>query len=123
MHELWEVGTEDAYKFHLSEAKASRGFGIVMSAGVLALVESFNFAELSRNEHIGVTAFGIAAAALTHYVFDRERKQSIHNAHMDAALATVNAMIDDEPAPEWAVGNSGKILERPMEIGPVRRIP
>jgi hypothetical protein len=67
---------------------------------------------LPKDQHLEVSTIGTAAAFGAAYMFERGRRQSIHESHLDAALATNDANIFGQPIPDWAEGNTGNIFQR-----------
>jgi hypothetical protein len=106
-----EVGSYEAYKGHLFEASAAKWFRNITGLGFAATTALINFkAELMPVEHVEVTAVGLAFAVGSAWALDRDRRQAIHDAHLNAAFAHIHANLNGEPIPDWAVGNTGNIF-------------
>jgi hypothetical protein len=106
-------GTEESYKFHLSEARASKWMRNIMGLGIAAITVSVNMSEITPKEHIEITTGGLAFAALGAWTLDRCRREALHDAHIDAALSQNHSTIMGEEPEEWTIGNTGKIFDNP----------
>jgi len=113
---IGEPGTLQAYEDDLDEAAAFKCIRNVAVLGGMASTAIYNYHEhLSIPDRAAITGISLTLVGLVAGIFERERRQSVRNSHIDAAIATSNARINGRPVPSWAKGNTGNIFRNMPE--------
>lgn len=106
------VGSKEAYDFHLGEARAAKWLRNGWVLGAVALTATFAKSELQPQDYAEAGIAGAAVAGVGYWLIDRDRRSALHQARIDAAFAVVNAKIAHQPVPDWARDNTGNILDK-----------
>lgn len=115
---MYNPGSKEAYDYHRAEATISKWSRNIMGLGFLAATASVNTAEMTTAQHLEFSAGGVAFAAGAAYLLEKTRREAIHDSHVDAAFAHINARAGDYPVPEWAIGNTDSIFDTVPEMMP-----
>jgi hypothetical protein len=115
---MYNPGSKEAYDEHRAEVTINKWCRNIMGLGILAATAAVNTAEMTTTQHLELSAGGLALAAGTAYLLEKARRESIHDSHIEAAFAHINARAGNYPVPGWANGNTGSIFDTVPEILP-----
>ncbi len=107
-----QVGSHEAFKEHLFEARIAEWMRNILSIGFVATTAIVNArAEMEPTDRLIITGAGLAAAAASYWGLDRDRRYALHQSRQDARFATINAKQEGREVPKWAQGSTGRIFE------------